>query len=150
MVTSIIIKKKKKKNLSEKCNLHVSKEIYSIPHAASIHTHVNVNVQKGQNKPPTMRLFASFPPGKLIFHSIGIIDFPPVFVPGHSNCASVIRDAGCVTSSAAGTDEAADAQWSHTGQNRKWNCAHPSKYRQRVLWTSGFFFKLNMNLELGC
>lgn len=125
--------------LKKKSNLHVSKQKYTTCGKQS--TDVNANVQKCQG----MWLFASFPPGKLVFHSIGIIDFPPTFVPGHSNCACVIRDAGCVTSSTAGTDEAADAQWSDTGQHRKWNWEHPSKYRQRVLWPS--FFPLNWTLN---
>lgn len=44
------------------------------------------------------------------FHNIGIIDFPPAVVLGHSNCVRVIRDAGCVTGSAAGQMNRTDVQ----------------------------------------
>lgn len=44
------------------------------------------------------------------FHNIGIIDFPPAVVLGHSNCVHVIRDAGCVTGSAAGQMNCTDVQ----------------------------------------
>lgn len=43
------------------------------------------------------------------FHNIGIIDFPPAVVLGHSNCVPVIRD-GCVTGSAAGQMNRTDVQ----------------------------------------